>query len=442
MTGADGIFHPDLKTTPYWWDHAAPVSDTMVELPAQVDAVIVGGGYTGLNAALTLREGGASVLVLDAQPFGWGASSRNAGHVSSGVNLGKGSSSAVQSPMERRLGANTVAALRTEAGLSLEHLEARLARYDIDCDYRRSGRFVGAVTKRHFDQLAAKADAFRQSGARMVPRTEQREEIGSDSFHGGMVVEAAGQLHPARYLHGLLGAARSAGVLLSSDTAVSAISRENGGFRVMAGGGEVSCKEVLVATNGYTGALTPWLQRCIIPAASYIIVTEPLAPEVMADLIPRRRTIADTRRLLSYFRATPDGTRLLFGGRATLNVREPRQVAPDLYARIMRYFPQLRGTRITHAWNGRIAFTFDLLPHLGERDGVHHCMGCNGSGVAMQSFLGHRVGQKMLGQNCGAFDGPDFPAPMLYGGRPWFLPLMTAWYQSRDSLDMALDRFV
>ena len=107
----------------------------------------------------------------------------------------------------------------------------------------------------------------------------------------------------------------------------------------------------------------------------------------------------------------------------------------------MRYFPQLKGTRITHAWNGRIAFTFDLLPHLGQHDGIHYCMGCNGSGVAMQSFLGHRVGQKMLGRDCGAFDGPGFPAPLLYDGRPWFLPLMTAWYQTRDSLDLLVDRF-
>lgn len=440
MTAPGTIFHPDLKTTPYWWDHAAPTSDTMAELPAQVDAVIVGGGYTGLNAALTLREGGASVLVLDAQAFGWGASSRNAGHVSSGVNLGKGSSSAVKSPMERSLGAETVAALRAEAGLSLENLEARIARYGIDCEYRRSGRFVGAITRRHYEQLVAKAESFRQSGTRMVPRAEQRTEIGSDSFHGGMVVEAAGQLHPARYLHGLLAAARSVGVLLSSDTNVDTIRREGKGFRVSTARGMIACSEVLVATNGYTSPLTPWLQRRIIPAASYIIVTEPLAPEVMDDLIPHRRTIADTRRLLSYFRPTPDGTRLLFGGRATLNVREPQLVAPDLYERVMRYFPQLKGTRITHAWNGRIAFTFDLLPHLGVHDGVHHCMGCNGSGVAMQSFLGHRVGQKMLGQDSGAFDGPDFPAPILYGGRPWFLPLMTAWYQTRDSIDLALGR--
>lgn len=440
MSGQD-IFHADFKAAPYWWDHAAPVSDCMTELPAKVDAVIVGGGYTGLSAAMVLAEGGASVLVLDAKPFGWGASSRNAGHVSSGVNLGKGSSSAVRSPMERILGAETVAALRIEAGKSLEHLEEKIARHGIDCEYRRSGRFVGAMTRRHFAQLVEKAASFSHSGARMVERQDQHGEIGSDAFHGGMVVEAAGQLHPARYLHGLLAAARREGVLLSSDTEVSAIGRRDGGFAVTTARGEVACSEVLVATNGYTSPLTPWLQRRIIPAASYIVVTEPLPQTTMDELIPHRRTIADTRRLLSYFRPTPDGTRLLFGGRATLNVSDPRTVAPALYARIMRYFPQLKGVKITHAWNGRIAFTFDFLPHLGRHEGVHHCMGCNGSGVAMQSFLGHRVGQKMLGQDCGPFDGPDFPGPPLYDGRPWFLPVMTAWYQARDGLDLALDRF-
>ena len=420
-----------IKTTPYWWEFCAPrvLGDSP---PATTDVVVIGGGYTGLNAALSLRRGGASVTVLEAAAFGDGASTRNAGHVSSGVNLGKGSSSAVRSPMERNLPPETLAAVRQEAAASFDFLENRVAELPQQALYHRSGRFVGAVSPRHFRALEAKAARL---GGRLVPRAQQRAEIGTDLYHGGMVIDRSGQLHPARYLHGLADLALAEGVALSSRTPALSIDRRPGGWIVSTPGHRIVCDRVLVATNGYSGPLLPWLRRRVIPAASYIVVTEDLGEGMLDRLLPKRRTVADTRRLLNYYRPTPDGRRLLFGGRATLRPRDPALVGQELMQRVRRIFPDLSDARAAHAWTGTIAFTFDFMPHLGERDGIVHALGCNGSGVAMLSYLGHRAAQAILGQDQSAFWNLRFPTVPFYRETPWFLPMMSGYQRSLDWVD-------
>lgn len=420
-----------ISTIPFWWEDAPP-EPSPDPLPETTDVVVVGGGFTGLNAAIALRRGGMDVTVLEATDFGRGASTRNAGHVSSGVNLGKGSSSAVRSPMERTLAPDLLAAVRAEAAASFDFLEARVGELPLDAFYRRSGRFVGAVSQRHFDGLGEKAERL---GGHLVSRADQTREIGSTAYRGGMVIPRSGQLHPARYLHGLVALARAEGAALVSGAAAESIERKGAALVIRTARGPIRCKDVLIATNGYTGMLLPWLRRRVIPAASYIVVTEPLPAGLMDRLLPERRTYADTRRLLNYFRPTPDGRRLLFGGRATLRQREPASVAEDLRARLVAIFPELDAVPISHAWTGTIAFTFDFMPHLGRRDGIAYALGCNGSGVAMLSYLGHRAGEAMLRRPPSAFWNLDFPTAPLYRQTPWFLPLMSGYQRVRDWLD-------
>ena len=197
---------------------------------------------------------------------------------------------------------------------------------------------------------------------------------------------------------------------------------------------------MVIATNGYTGPATPSLRRRLIPVASHIIATEELAPELAASLIPKGRTISDTPRILTYYRLSPDGRRLLFGGRARFTQVTPEVSAPVLYRYMTERFPQLKGIRLTHAWTGNVAFTFDYLPHMGREDGMHYALGCNGSGVATMSYLGTETGRKILGgaNRVNAFDGRDFPTRPFYSGNPWFLPLVGGYYRLRDRLDRAL----
>jgi glycine/D-amino acid oxidase-like deaminating enzyme len=170
---------------------------------------------------------------------------------------------------------------------------------------------------------------------------------------------------------------------------------------------------------------------------SYIIATEELPPDLAASLSPKNRSIADTRRVLTYYRMSPDNKRLIFGGRAKFGHTDPVDTAPILYQFMMDRYPQLKGVTITHAWTGNVAFTMDEMPHMGKFDNLHYALGCNGSGIAMMTYLGQQTARKVAGKSnrvC-AFDRPEFPDHPLYNGSTWFLPLVGRYFRTRDWID-------
>jgi glycine/D-amino acid oxidase-like deaminating enzyme len=192
----------------------------------------------------------------------------------------------------------------------------------------------------------------------------------------------------------------------------------------------------VVASNGYTGAATAWQRRRIVPIGSYIIATEALDPELIDRLMPLDRIVSDTRKVVYYYRPSPDRTRILFGGRVSAGETDARVSGPRLHADLVKLFPELRGTRITHSWVGFVAYTFDTLAHAGCHDGIYYAMGYCGSGVSMASYLGMRIGQQVLGLKEGhtAFDGLPFSTRPLYTGTPWFLGALVACYRWLDRL--------
>jgi glycine/D-amino acid oxidase-like deaminating enzyme len=434
------VFHPDFKALPYWWDAIDMGNDLPAELPSKADVVIVGGGLTGLNCAIELGRGGAQAVVLDAEALGFGASTRNGGGVSGGNNVAKGLSGAKgrQSPAEE---AEQLRAIMGDAAEGLTHIEALIGRENIACHYERTGRFVGAWTPKHYDGMTAKIDAlnrFADADASMLPRERQREEIASDYYFGGMVVNRTGKLHPGLYHRGLMDAARRHGAILIGSCRAGQLTRIATGWRVETTRGPIEARDVVIATNGYTGGLTPDLKRRLIPVASHIIATEPLDPALARSLIPNQRTLADSRRILSYYRLSPDGTRVIFGGRAKFTQVTPEVSAPILRSMMLARWPQLKGVRVTHAWTGNVAFAFDYMPHMGvTQQGLHYAMGCNGAGVAMLSYLGAELGKKLLGTSnrMPVFDGRDFPTRPFYTGTPWMLPMVGNWYRLRDWME-------
>jgi glycine/D-amino acid oxidase-like deaminating enzyme len=167
-----------------------------------------------------------------------------------------------------------------------------------------------------------------------------------------------------------------------------------------------------------------------------MLATEPMSLERAAKLMPRHRVFSDTRKIVVYFRLAPDGRSLLFGGRVSVFESDPAKSLPALRQEMLRIFPQLDDVRISHTWMGFVAYTFDELPHLGQKDGIYYAMGYCGSGICLASYLGNRLGLQLLGREeaGSAFDQPRFQTRPLYSGKPWFLAPSVRYYQLLDRL--------
>jgi glycine/D-amino acid oxidase-like deaminating enzyme len=398
-------------------------------LPDSADVVVVGGGYTGLGAARRAAELGATVVLLEAEHLGWGASTRNAGMAHPGFKWGPAT-------LIRRYGEERGRALYGETVTAYEHLAA-LCTTRVDADFVASGHLELAYAPGHVAELHETAESLALMGAsaRFVPRESVREEIGTDAYYGALVVERSAGLHPGKLLAGLVDLAEEAGAMLREQVRVTGIRRQADGRAVVeTSAGAILARDVIVGTNGYTGAPTPSLRRRILSIGSYIIVTDPLPPELAAELSPRGRSFFDTKHFLYYWRITPDN-RMLFGGRASMWPTSVERTAGILQRAMTEVHPQLRGTRIAYAWGGKVGFTFDRMPHAGRADGVTYGMGCCGSGVALFPWLGSRLAEWVGGGEAPALASLRFPlVPAPYEGRAWFMPLAGEWWKLQDRL--------
>jgi len=391
------VLAADFSETPFWWVRSPP-THVPVELPTTTDVAIVGAGYTGLNAALQLARGGRDVTVLDAAIIGSGASSRSAGLVSGRAGISK------MIDLTALVGEQQANAILDDADDAYDALRTFVADENLDCSLDHCGRFVTATTAPMLAKLEKKMHEYNAVGLdepfELVPRDRQSEWVQSDLFLGGMAVRNAGTIDPAAYTAGLIHLCRDAGVQLVGKNAVLDVDRSTTGFAVHTEAGALTAGDVIIATNGYTGKLTPWLQRRIVPMSSTIAATEPMDPAVVSRLLPQRAAYIDGRRLITYARPSPDGTRILFGGRARFRPISLATSAEILHAQMVQVFPELADIAFTHAWNGFMAFTTDHLPKVGTLDGMHYAVGCNGgSGIVAMSWLGQLTAAKILGDD-------------------------------------------
>lgn len=420
------------KQEPFWWVDAPPRSLPPQAVEAKSDVAIVGGGYTGLSAALTLARAGRSVQVFDRMRPGEGASTRNGGIASGSIRPG-------YRDMIAKFGEARATAIQLEARAAREHLAELIRGEGIACDFAMTGRFTGASNTADYDALAREGELIGKAigvEIQAVPRSEQRVFLGTDFYQGGVIRMDIGGLHPGKLHSELLRLALAVGVKVHGETAVTGVRSDGDGFEVETARGRVRAAQVITGTNGYTDGVDPWLRRRLVPVRSRIIATAPLSDNLMRQLMPKRVMCSETRKLHYYYRPSPDGTRILFGGRDGSIAGDPQWPTDNLRQALADIFPELEGVEITHTWFGHVAMNRDMVPRIFSRNGVRYATGYCGSGVVWATWAGRKAALQILG-GAGGASALDFRPPSMipfYDGRPWFLPAVYGWMTLQDKL--------
>ncbi len=422
-----------LSTTPFWTDDAGVAPRTgRRDLPGEADVVVVGAGITGLNAARVIAAAGCATVVIDAGTVGAGASTVSGGMVNYGLK-------AATKKVFKRYGATLGRELWDASLRSIDLVEEIVAAASIDCAFVRNGAAELGYRPADLDgfehESAWMADALGFETDVVGPE-DVRSVVDSAVFHCALVDRVGAGLHPARYVTGLAAAAERAGAMIVEEAPAQAISRHTTGYQVLTPLGKVATREVLLATNGYTGVRpVPRLRKGVVPVGSYIVVTEPLPAADAERLIPWNRMLWTARRFLNYFRRTPDD-RILMGGRNDLSTDlDLVESAQILGATTVDIFPELAEVAITHSWSGNLGVTFDLMPHIGRIDGMWYALGYGGHGVGIGTYLGTEAGRRMTGElDRSPFEEIPHPTRPYYRSEPWFLPFAARWYRMLDAI--------
>lgn len=418
---------------PSWYAATAAPFERQAPLEGntQADVVVVGGGFTGLSAALCAAEAGYSVVLLEARRIGWGASGRNGGQMIPGM---------------RWSAADLVASFGEERGRQLIELgmaatasvRGRIARHAIECDLR-DGHFHAAWKPAHLDEMkrehALLEGLIGYRRMRVVERGEVPAMVASEAYHGGIHDANGGHLHALNYALGLARAALAAGVRICEET--PALAMDHGSpVTVTTPAGRVEARHGILACDADVGSLEPALGRMMMPVVNYNVTTAPLGEGAAQALIPSNASIAESRFVLNYYRLTPDN-RLMFGGGEKYSPKPPTDVSGFVRVHLERIFPQLRGVDIEHAWGGTIGVTLNRLPHFGRIGNSFFAHGYSGHGVLLTTLAGELIAEAMRG-TAERFDlFAELPAHGFPGGRLLRHPLYVLgmlWFALRDRL--------
>ena len=429
-----------MKLESYWTDTAPAFVPAAHDWPAEADVAVVGGGFTGLSAALALAARGAKVVLLEAGTrVAAEASGRNGGHVNNGLAVDYAETAA-------KAGRDRARGWYHAYDESVQTVARIVDREGIACDFLRHGKLKLATRPAHLEALARSVELLHRDGVdtdtEILDAARVGAEVQSDQFHGGLLYKRSGQMHMGRFGHGLAAAAERRGARLYTDTCVQRLERQgrSAAHRLHTSRGSLLARQVLLATgatrHGGYGSFG-WLRRRIVPIGSFIVVTEPLGEARANALLAARRTYVTVANIHHYFRLTPDH-RLVFGGRARFAVSNPQSDAASgeiLRAGMEAMFPTLRGVRLDYCWGGLVDMTRDRLPHAGERDGLYYAMGYSGHGAQMSVHMGERMAAVMAGDaQANPWRDRHWPAIPGHLGPPWFLPAVGMYYRLKDRL--------
>ncbi|WP_421951144.1 NAD(P)/FAD-dependent oxidoreductase [Pelagibacterium sp.] len=419
-----------------YWTATAPRYRAAVAAPLgdRVDVAVIGGGFTGLSAALALARSGANVVVLEAGMIGGGASGRNGGQCNNGTATDFAS-------LVAGIGMERASAYYRAFDSAVDTVERIVSEEAIACDFHRTGKIKLAAKPEHYEKLMRSHDALQlgtDTDIRLVPRADLAAEVGTAGYYGGLVFARSAGMHMGKFLMGLAEAATRHGASIHQDTSVTAIKRLSGArHRITTSRGSLTADAVLVATGASMTGPFGRFRRRIVPVGSFIVVTRALPRATLDTIMPTRRMVTDSRNIGSYFRVTPDD-RLLFGGRARFAMSNPLSDAKSgriLRRRMAEVFPQLAGTEIDYCWGGIVDMTADRLPRAGEHAGLFYSMGYSGHGTQMATHMGQVMAGVISGTGkTSIWCDMDWPAIPGHFGPPWFLPVVGAYFRLQDIL--------
>ncbi|MGA8862976.1 MAG: FAD-binding oxidoreductase [Gallionella sp.] len=403
----------------------------------EADVCVVGGGLAGLSAAIELADRGYSVLVLEAETVGWGASGRNGGQIIAGL-------ACEQSVIEKAIGQD---AARQVWNITLEALDLvreRIKRFGIKCDLVDGflgvavGERKGTALRKWYEDMAKRYHY--DADAEWIEPTNLRSWIDSPRFHSGYHDRRSGHLHPLNYTLGLARGAASLGVRICEHSAVRSMSPGDPAL-LRTDSGSVKARYVVLAGNMYlpevAPGLAPKLARRIMPVGTYIVGTEQIDPAMVASLIPTRSAVCDSNFVLDYFRFSAD-QRLLFGGRVSYSTMTPLNLMADMQKRMRLVFPQLAGTKVEYSWGGFVDITMNRAPDFGRlAANVYYLQGFSGHGVALTGMAGKVAAEAIDGQAARLDLMARIPHHNFPGGKLLRTPALVLgmlWYRLRDAL--------
>ena len=427
-----------FKELPYWHSNVETPTIPLLDIPKEVDVAIVGAGFTGLATALHLLRGGKSVALFDAMTLGEGASGKNGGMIGPSLHkLGLDG-------LTDTYGKDKAIDILQEGMTAIQYFQEFVKDENIDCDLAMTGRLRGVTNQKALDGVlrdSEKLKALKGFKFDAVKKENIQGEIGSDLYQGGVIYHQDGGVHPQKLVLALAQKVISLGGTIHQKTLVGDITKTPTGFQIETAKNPLVAGNVVIASNGYTKKFSngklPYFYKRLLPITSAMIATEELPQETIDRLFPKKRMHGGNHRLVQYYRASPDHKRVLFGARGPDAQDRSLQNGTVLKKHLCKIFPELQNARIDYSWCGKVAYTFDHTPHLGQHDGLYYAIGYCGSGVTRSIYLARQLSRKILGKDDHqtAFDDLTFKSTPFYTGTPWFIPPVLKWHSFLDQID-------